>query len=106
MTYGVGISIGCFISSTLFKLMPVKLLLTLVGLVDLLAFVGLYYWHGTPNTYLIIITVTAGLGFTGGIFESIVPTIYAVLFSENREAAFSLWNVLFGIGCVVVFGWS
>ena len=54
--------------------MNVKLLLTLVGLIDFLAFVGLCFWDGQPFTYLIIITVTAGLGFTGGVFESIVPS--------------------------------
>ena len=32
--------------------------------------------------------------------------LYAVLFDDTREAAFSLWNVLFGLGCVIVFGWS
>ena len=54
--------------------MNVKLLLTLVGLIDFLAFVGLCFWDGQPFTYLIIISVTAGLGFTGGVFESIVPS--------------------------------
>ena len=35
-----------------------------------------------------------------------ISALYAVLFDETREAAFSLWNVLFGLGCVIVFGWS
>ena len=101
--------------------MNVKLLLTLVGFIDLFAFVGLCFWNGQPFTYLIIITVTAGLGFTGGVFESTVPSkiidkitelktlfqaIYAILFDNSREAAFSLWNVYFGAGAVLVFGWS
>ena len=65
-------------SSSLFKMMNAKLLLTLVGMVDAFAFVGLCYWEGYPNTYLIIITVTASLGFTGGVFESIVPSEFLI----------------------------
>jgi len=106
ITYGVGISFGCFISSTLYEMLPVKILLLIVGLVDATGFIGLCFWKGEPFTYFVIIAVTAGMGFTGGVFESIIPTLYAVLFDDTREAAFSLWNVLFGLGCVIVFGWS
>ena len=35
-----------------------------------------------------------------------ILAIYALLFDDSREAAFSLWNVLFGAGAVLVFGWS
>ena len=116
-------------------MLPVKILLLIVGLVDATGFVGLCFWKGEPFTYFVIIAVTAGMGFTGGVFESIIPSkflsvkckiysalalcgiswnwiqifisaLYAVLFDETREAAFSLWNVLFGLGCVIVFGWS
>ena len=93
-------SFGCFVSSSLFKLMNVKLLLTLVGLIDFLAFVGLCFWDGQPFTYLIIITVTAGLGFTGGVFESIVPsksTVYPLSRTStvkmlSSKNIFRFWN--------------
>lgn len=65
--------------------MNVKLLLTLVGLIDLFAFVGLCFWDGRPFTYLIIVSVTAGLGFTGGVFESIVPSKISFFFKFRLD---------------------
>ena len=62
-------------------MLPVKILLLIVGLVDATGFVGLCFWKGEPFTYFVIIAVTAGMGFTGGVFESIIPSkfIYYIL---------------------------
>ena len=68
------LSFGCFISSTLYEMLPVKILLLIVGLVDATGFIGLCFWKGEPFTYFVIIAVTAGMGFTGGVFESIIPS--------------------------------
>ena len=73
-------SFGCFISSTLYEMLPVKILLLIVGLVDATGFIGLCFWKGEPFTYFVIIAVTAGMGFTGGVFESIIPSK-----SKNRQ---------------------
>lgn len=105
IAYGMGISFGCFASSRLLKLLNVKLLMILVGIFDAISFIFLYFWEGI-HTLPIIIFLTAGLGFTAGVFESGIPTIYSRLFAGSTEAAFSLWNTLFNIGCCVVFGWS
>ena len=55
-------------------MLPVKILLLIVGLVDASGFIGLCFWKGEPFTYFVIIAVTAGMGFTGGVFESIIPS--------------------------------
>ena len=55
-------------------MLPVKILLLIVGLVDATGFIGLCFWKGEPFTYFVIIAVTAGMGFTGGVFESIIPS--------------------------------
>ena len=61
-------------------MLPVKILLLIVGLVDATGFIGLCFWKGEPFTYFVIIAVTAGMGFTGGVFESIIPSK-----SKNRH---------------------
>ena len=68
---------------------------------------------GTLTLHMVIFNSTSS---TWAQFRSLYQTsanlfndisaLYAVLFDETREAAFSLWNVLFGLGCVIVFGWS
>ena len=79
-------------------MLPVKILLLIVGLVDATGFVGLCFWKGEPFTYFVIIAVTAGMGFTGGVFESIIPSKYPItLTSNNPVQNFQL--IYFSIVC-------
>lgn len=105
ITYGIGISIGCFTSSKLLQLLNIKLLMALVGLFDGGCFVFLYLWTG-QKAFTLTAMIILGLGFTAGTFESGIPTIYSQIFPKSTEAAFSLWNALFNIGSMVIFGWS
>ena len=69
-------------------MLPVKILLLIVGIVDATGFIGLCFWKGEPFTYFVIIAVTAGMGFTGGVFESIIP-------SKLKSGALTLPMVIF-----------
>jgi len=103
--YGIGISFGCFASSKLLSVLNVKVLMALVGAFDGACFIFIYFWTGAHALEVTMI-LCAGLGFTAGIFESGIPTIYSRLFAGDSESAFSLWNMLFNIGSAIVFGWS
>jgi len=105
ITYGIGISSGCFLTSHLLRIFAVKSLMIVAGSFDAACFCFLFYWRGV-NSFSISIVLCIGLGFTAGIFESGMPSIYAKLFPETSEAAFAWWNTLFNIGAIFIFGWS
>ncbi|CAG5095755.1 Oidioi.mRNA.OKI2018_I69.XSR.g14321.t1.cds [Oikopleura dioica] len=105
ITYGIGISSGCFLTSRLLRIFSVKSVMIVAASFDAACFCFLFYWRGA-NSLLISIFLCIGLGFTAGIFESGMPSIYAKLFPKTSESAFAWWNTLFNIGAIFIFGWS
>lgn len=66
----------------------------------------MFYWRPSSDSY-IQMSMFATLWFFGsGIRHVVLPALYAVLFSNNLEAAFSVYHIWSFLASTLVYAWS
>ncbi|XP_039258095.2 protein unc-93 homolog A-like [Styela clava] len=73
---------------------------------EFLLYVGCYMWVPDPDTIWLVYLLFAGFGLVNGIFRQNIVAVFNIHFSDNKDVAFSVFNVWFMGGLGVQYGLS
>lgn len=74
--------------------------------VDLCTQFTLMFWSPNPSEEYVLYILAAMWGFTDGIWQTQINTVYGVLFPSESEAAFSNYRMWESLGFIIAFAYS
>ncbi|CAF3229206.1 unnamed protein product [Rotaria socialis] len=95
MVYGICDSIGSFAFGQLVKLVGRWPCFAFAAIINYALIITMLVWHPSQDQIAVLFVLAALWGVTDAIWQTQINAFYGVIFTENREAAFSnyrLWE--------------
>ncbi|XP_006824710.1 protein unc-93 homolog A-like [Saccoglossus kowalevskii] len=104
--YGVSDTLFSFIAGYVAKYIGRVILIAVGTLIHLVLIVSLLLWEPRDDDGAIYFTIAIGWGMADAIWQTQINTIYGILFSDDKEAAFSNYRLWESVGFTVSFAYS